>query len=249
MNIQRPTSNSAFTLLELLIVITIMVFISTITVINIFGNLRAASYSAAANDVFDSLVLSHQRSCLDGKTTWFYFVDSNRYVIVRSVGTITDIGSDTGGVIFYDPYSDLTEYGSGLQIFNLETGDVLTLNSVRYENDTSRFELHVPANSWAISDPTNGLAYGIALHANQELPRGFYFSKDCTRSEIVPPDRDRIVFRSDGTVDMAASTVVPIGGILQFAVVEKIRQNDLNRTNRVVFTIRPNGTVHSEVRR
>jgi type II secretory pathway pseudopilin PulG len=233
-SLHSPRRRSAFTLLELLIVIAIMIFISTITIINIFGNMRAASYNAVANDVFDSLVLARQRACLDGKTTWFYLTDSNHYVIVRVMGTIAD--PPTGGTILYDPYTDASDIGPGLKLFNMLTGESVTLTSPpTYDSTLNRYELHVTPNTWSV-DPTNGLAYGIALHDEKEVPRGFYLSTTLT-GPITPPNNDRVVFLPDGTVAQTGA-----GVIQTFSVVEKIREGQ--PTNRVVFVVEPNGKIH-----
>lgn len=234
MNVQHPPRrHSAFTLLELLIVIAIMVFISTITVINIFGNMRAASYNAVANDVFDALVLARQHACLDGKTTWFYLSDSNHYVIVRIVGTITD--SSVGGTFLFDPYTDASDIGPGLKLFNMLTGESVTVITNQYVPNWNGYNLVVTPNTWSV-DPTNGLAYGIALHDEKEVPRGFYLSTTLTGT-ITPPNNARVVFLPDGTVAQTGA-----GVIQTFSVVEKIREGQA--TNRVIFVIEPNGRIH-----
>ena len=59
-------ARAAFTLMELLVVMSIMLIVSTILVAGYFGMTRAASYTAAETDVFNHLQLARQRASLDG---------------------------------------------------------------------------------------------------------------------------------------------------------------------------------------
>ena len=105
-------ARAAFTLMELLVVMSIMLIVSTILVAGYFGMTRAASYTAAETDVFNHLQLARQRASLDGTRVFFLLIDSNSYVLVHGAGTLTkDMDSKTfgGRHRFYDAYADLHE--------------------------------------------------------------------------------------------------------------------------------------------
>ena len=112
----------AFTLMELLVVITIMIFISTITLINVFGSMRANAYVGVSRDVYGALMNARQHACQTGNRTHFFLIDSNKFVMAYSIGTITAI-SGNSPVTFWDQYANLDASASlyqGVKIFDLD---------------------------------------------------------------------------------------------------------------------------------
>ena len=112
----------AFTLMELLVVITIMIFISTITLINVFGSMRANAYVGVSRDVYGALMNARQHACQTGNRTHFFLIDSNKFVMAYSIGTITAI-SGNSPVTFCDQYANLDASASlyqGVKIFDLD---------------------------------------------------------------------------------------------------------------------------------
>jgi prepilin-type N-terminal cleavage/methylation domain-containing protein len=110
-----------FTLMELLIVIAIMIFVSSIAVVNYFGAVRASSYSAGQKTILGALQLARQRACLDAAPTYFYILDATNYMIVRRGGVIIASSSGDGALpsdyrvqitpnacVLYDAYTDLS---------------------------------------------------------------------------------------------------------------------------------------------
>lgn len=187
---------AAFTLMELLVVIAIMAIISTIAVGGYFGMIRAAAYSAARDNVYNTLSLTRQRSVIDGKVTSFMILDATNYVVVRAVGRISHIDKN----VAFDAYTDLSgaetkEAGKQIEIYNLDAKD--------FKNGTFKRVTIQPADL-SLRDPTVpdsepydkknynvsgyrfvgaggdffavGDRYGFALHSQQSLPRGFLFT-------------------------------------------------------------------------
>ena len=250
----RPSRHRGFTLLELLIVITIMIFITTIIVMNYFGAMRTASYSAAANDVYDSLMLTRQRACIDGSRTYLYLLDATNYVIVRSVSNITTtkqnmVLNTTNCWVLYDIYADLTDY-SATTIRDLDqpNATALVLHTEKAQPEGGgQLALDLPAKlgGGSYNVPayahyvTNDLSawkpgdrYGIELHERQTLPLGFYFSTGDAAGTAI--DNDVVKFQGDGTLDAAAAKSITVVEALKNTV----------KTNRVIFVIETNGRIH-----
>jgi prepilin-type N-terminal cleavage/methylation domain-containing protein len=228
----RP-SRAGFTLMELLVVITIMGLISTIAVSSYFGITRAAAYSASHDNLYNTLVLTKQRAVIDGKMTSLVILNASEYIVVRAVGRISHV--ETGNSS--DAYSDLSGAVSteSSEIYNLETNTLATISKT------------VTISTWTlpIPDPFTGVdylataykftgagagffavgdRYGFALHSKQVLPRGYNF----TNSVAFPLE---VRFNPDGSCADANEIVV----------VEKIRSS-----NKITFEIEASGTVNDK---
>ena len=179
------TRRHGFTLLELLVVISMMIFITTITAMNYFSGMRTASYRAASNNVFNSLLMARQRACIDNKPVCFFLIDTNNYVLQEPLGTIAYISSD--GSSFYDPYVDSSLLTSNMPISDIENPGISTMiNSVTNVLGVGGNPLFSDSNGNSIfysckmgvassSGWTTGDRYGIAVSAPQMLPKGFVF--------------------------------------------------------------------------
>lgn len=239
---------AGFTLLELLVVITMMIFITTIAVVNYFGVMRTGGYAAVSNDVFNMLLMARQRACLDNKPVYFYLLDSTNYVIQEAFGTIAGISpmTDSDGYnVYYDKYEDLSSYSGtnvNMSILNMDRpGSVALVKAIKggiianggtnpvtgEKYDIPAYSLHLqPTGTWQPGD-----RYGAELFARQMLPKGFVFEPDPLS---VAQNQRVVVFLADGSVDT-------VNGLSTVVVREKIGSA---ATNRVTFTIQPNGKVH-----
>ncbi len=213
--VARPPK-AAFTLLELLVVMGIMVVLATIFISNYFGMTRAASYSAAETDVYNMLQLARQRACMDGSKVFFMLIDSNSYVLVHGVGTITkNMNSTTlnGRHRIYDAYADITTNAldkSQMRVWNMDEntyGDDVTIelvnaNEALYPGSTEKCSRQIMTinaklpkaadyNKWKEGD-----SYGFELYPRQTLPKGFYFGVNSLNTK---PNNDKIVFAGDGS--------------------------------------------------
>ena len=211
---------AGFTLLELLIVITMMIFITTVTVMNYSGAMRAAGYSAVSNDVFSSLLQARQRACLDNKPVYFYLLDGTNYVLQEALGTVAHIDpidtaypSMLGSKVFYDPYFDASAFSSNTPLIDIDrpgTGAIVWMvqagNNMQMTNPVTlalypiaACMLHVTNNlSCDFSHWQEGDHYGASLFAPQMLPKGFVFTPDpLTLSQT----QRLVLFQADGSVD------------------------------------------------
>jgi prepilin-type N-terminal cleavage/methylation domain-containing protein len=237
-----------FTLLELLVVISMMIFITTIAVMNYFGAMRTAGYNAVSNDVFNALLMARQRACLDNKPVYVYLIDTTNYVLLESFGTAaiveTDLSAPSGpGKILYDQYNDVSGFVSNSIIVDI---DNLGTGAIAWSTGTA----HSPTNTFFINgDGTpvlntlnystiyvtnnpacnnfnwkSGDRYGVTVFAPQMLPKGFEFVTPSTPGQS-------IVFNPDGTVNAGVSSLV----------VQETLKNDT--THQITFTVKSNGSI------
>ena len=249
--------SSAFTLLELLVVMSIMLVIATILVAGYFGMTRAASYTAAETDVFNHLQLARQRASLDGTRVFFLLIDSNSYVLVHGAGQLTsDMDKNinaNGKHVFYDAYADMHEitnkasrvrawnmskniYGDNVNIGMAPDGPLPTFPGsaagTKYYRETFWFEVDLPvAAQW--SQWKQGDRYGFELYPRQVLPKGFYFDLGTAKSLM-------IVFKPDGTAGQ-----LKIGGDVDnvdttVTIFEKITTGDKGK---IKIIVQKDGTI------
>jgi prepilin-type N-terminal cleavage/methylation domain-containing protein len=240
----RPRAVRGFTLLELLVVMSIMVTVSSILVMSYFGAMRGSSYTAAEKDVRNCLLLARQRACLDGTRTFFVMIDETNYVIVRSAGVVGEVADP----YVYDTYADLSSFdqfmagigtptSGGRRLFDMDSG----ASSLIREISTSDKQVLDPVDRTpynrrvnritvdSVRDWSAGDRYGFEIHPRQMLPKGFLFR---TTDDTTPPSYARVVFEPGGN-----ST-----GVSQIRIIEKIASD--RPRNRVVLNISPlNGGV------
>ena len=215
---------------------------------NYFGAMRSAGFTAVSSNVFNSLLMSRQRACLDNKPVCFYLSDATNYVLQEAFGEISDIKPDgeapvAGSLIFYVQYCDLSGFKSNTVLLNMDqpnvtarawadagpvTYDVSSVNPddpdgnlVSYPALAYQIRVSPPNGTWNIGD-----RFGMELFSPQKLPKGFHF----VPAPIAP--LNKIVFNPDGTVDTD-----PAHGISSLVVKEKISDNQVS------FTIDPNGKI------
>jgi prepilin-type N-terminal cleavage/methylation domain-containing protein len=249
-----PRRRRGFTLLELLIVVTMMVFIATITLVNYAHVQRVAAYGAVSHDVFNALLMARQRACLDNRTVLFYVLDSTNYVLRQSIGTITYIDPipdtispghpiDGSGRTFADAFNpgltiqsnsvlvNMTQLALDARVYSFEpSGTVSATNPITglpFSQQALLLNL-VPRGTWHIGD-----SYGTELFARQTLPKDFEFYP------VPVAPYDKVIFRPDGTVDTANG----IGGSTRPLIVRERGSIDPNGTNRLVFSISPSGKI------
>ena len=252
----RTLRSRGFTLLELLVVVTIMIFITLIVVLNYFGGTRSAGYAAANRNVFDALMLARQRACIDGSRTSLYLLDATNYVIVRLIGTISRvIPGDSVGQL-HDYYTDLTTYANasnGILLVNMTrpgvTGtlvgatclsSLITNRSGSYNAEISKIAI----TTTNIDVWKDGDRYGIEIHTRQALPPGFYFCEvdNAGTPRGSPPTHvssSEVRFSPDGTLD---SDNPP----QWLCAVEEVSTRNMSKfslTNCVRFKIESNGRI------
>lgn len=212
---------AAFTLLEMLVVMGIMLAIATIVIGSFIASVRGASWRSAAAHFEQAMTLARQRACMDGQTTLLLIAPTNEfgeraaYFICRKAGEISLSKPDA--YVIEDQYADLTAFTNTFRqgslkgalgtIYNIRTGKPF---NIFYVNDaTSMIISNVPpydtdpwlAKDWKVDD-----AYGWALHARNYLPKGFYFVKPSV------DDIWGVSFSPDGrSSSIVGNTVTPTG--------------------------------------
>ncbi len=254
MKLETDNGKQAFTLMELLVVMSIMLIISTILVAGYFGMTRAASYTAAETDVFNHLQLARQRASLDGTRVFFMLIDSNSYVLVHGVGELTsDMQNGTFDAFhrFYDAYADLNIpniKNSRVRVWNMDKNvygnDAKTLmvtnNSVptfpgsadKFSHISYSLDIKLPLAS-QYSQWKKGDRYGFELYPQLVLPKGFYFDLGTAKSLM-------IVFKPDGTAGQ-----LKIGGDVDnvdttVTIFEKITTGDKGK---IKIIVQKDGTI------
>ncbi len=236
---RRP---AGFTLMELLIVIAIMAIISTAAIGGYFGMQRSAAYSAAHDNVYNTLTLAKQRAVIDGKVTSLMILSPTNYIVVRAAGRITlptpganaafDVYSDLSGALYCDlPDHDLrSDCPKKIDIYNLETDNqgakrsVAIHRTLRAELRDERGVRYTVAEAFRFDGAGDdffavGDRYGFALHEQQALPRGYLFTGQTPQE---------IRFNTDGSC--------PEKRII--TIEEKIR-----RSNKIEFEVAVSGTI------
>jgi type II secretory pathway pseudopilin PulG len=247
----RPLTSGkrgGFTLLELLVVVTMMIFITTIAVMNYFGAMRTAGYNAVSNDVFNALLMARQRACIDNKPVYVYLIDTTNYVLLESFGTAAIVANEASapggnGKVLYDQYNDVSGFLSNsiiVDIDNLGTG-AISWSTGTAPSPTNTYLINgdgslVPDNlNYSTIHVTNNPAcdfsgwkpgdrYGATIFAPQMLPNGFVFVSPSTPGQS-------IVFSPDGTVKAGISSLV----------VQETLKGDT--THQITFSIDPSGKI------
>ncbi len=255
---------AAFTLLELLVVMAIMALISTAMISSFFGAQRAASYTAAAADVRNSLLLARQRACLDGVKVYFVLMTNGYddvefsctdYAIIHPMGKLTgedptDEDKDPQKTYFYDAYTDLESMvGRQTVIYNLNNmrrGDVTI--EYRAAVPESPYEIYSPFYRFEVEDATGwsgNETYGILLHPVQRLPKGFYFRwvphGESPSEDPLSTILARVIFKPDGSVEARNANNSDASMPVQIQVIEKIAKD--RSDNRINLEIGSDGKV------
>lgn len=233
----RPGDNRGFTLMELLVVIAIMAIISTVAIGGYFGLVRAASYSAAHDTVYNTLALTRQRAVIDGKVTSFVIMNATNYVVVRAAGRITHSSTDYS----FDAYSDLKGAVSPdktkIDIYNLDSDSAkmgerrrvtiketeISLKDPTVPDSASYDEKNYKVLGYSFDGAGDdffkaGDRYGFALHSIQSLPRGYIFTDKV----------GEVRFNSDGSCNDAKT----------ITIVEKIKKK-----NEIKFLVKTTGEI------
>lgn len=187
----RMTLQKGFTLLELLVVMTIMVIMMGIAVAANFGITRGMAMRSAVDHFRSTLLHARQTAVLTGRKV-YVLIDKTgvgSYSICHHEGTTTAVGGSNKS--FWDDFGDLSVLVSNSVIYNLsQTPDKrrTLIKSVEYKVQGNKryYEVFTEDPIWQQDDK-----YGWMVFPETTLPRGFEFS-------VAP---DHIMFNGDGTSD------------------------------------------------
>ena len=115
----RGSRRAAFTLIELIAVMGIIVALALVVVGGYSGMTRAIATGQATRQVRDALLLARQTACVRGVRVYCYFLSEEEYVLCRKIGTSS--GQDRSssddrfpkgdsGHVFPDSYTDLSSF-------------------------------------------------------------------------------------------------------------------------------------------
>ena len=113
---ERERRRAAFTLIELVAVMGIIVALALLVVGGYSGMSRAIASGQGARQVADTLLLARQTACVSGVRMYFYILDEEQYLLCRKMGTCSQDSDKPsrnnhpyGDNVYalYDYYSDL----------------------------------------------------------------------------------------------------------------------------------------------
>lgn len=172
----------AFTLLELLAVMGIMMIMAAIAVSSYFGMTRGSAMRGAVSHLRSTLLLARQSAIMNGRKTYVIFDQSTTnawYVLCMHEGTVTVPGVGSMG----DKYSDLSSLTNS-RIYRLRPPRAESSIITYYQPDPPPPIVQTPGINWSTGDK-----YGWEIHPKTYLPRGFEFVG-------IP---DMVIFNADGT--------------------------------------------------
>ena len=124
-NCKLRTANSpraAFTLIELIAVMGIIVALALLVVGGYGGMSRAIASGQASRQVADTLLLARQTACVNGVRVYVYVLSEDEYVLCRKMGTSSGYGGAASyqrgqdpyfkkdAYVFFDYYTDLASF-------------------------------------------------------------------------------------------------------------------------------------------
>ncbi len=266
MNSRPPPSASTphgtrtgFTLFELLVVITIMIFISTIAVMNYIGVMRGAGFTTASSNIFNALLMARQRACLDNKPVVLYLLDKTNYVVQIAYSSVARIDAlsvaeravhpTPGCKKFWDPDQIATPADTNTPLLNLDRpGATATLvcmpdfvpatdsTSMIISNVNTSGELQqyrIAALRYYVvlnGDWAAGDRYGVQAFTPLSLPKGFEFFPNPLS---VSASQRMVLFKPDGTIDT-------LGGLNRLVVLEPLKNK------RLAFSMDTSGKITQE---
>jgi len=204
-----------------MVVITMMLFITTITVMSYHSAMRTASANAASNSIFNLLQTARQHACIDNKPVYLYLLSTTNCVLVQPIGTYTPPpGLNPDFKTFIDLMSDPATMVSvkNLLIMNLGSSPGTTTTVTGVTSTLYATNNLVDINGWVVgtvhisnvcqvscSSPItwqNGDPYGTMLFTPLVLPKGFVFFPPPT------PPCIAATFNADGTTIIPSTSLI-----------------------------------------
>lgn len=191
----QTNGRKAFTLIELLAVMAIMILVAGIGIGGYFGMTRGAAIRSAVLNLKSTLSLARQAALTRGKRTYVLFESDGYYVCQKGGVSTHDVGS---GQFMADEFANWD--------------GVFEVGSIIFRLDSGNYRSSVVTNIWAPDEnPANpywhlktvdsiwtglpGDTYGYEINSKTYLPRGFSFGSG---TPSVPPT---VIFNGDGTTD------------------------------------------------
>ena len=195
---RRASRRGAFTLLELIAVMGIIVTLSSVVVAGVGSIIRMISEKSATDILVKAIKLTRQHACVDGRDTYLYIIGQESYVICRRSGVITrtvtgslkhpNYESEVSARWVFDEFADLSvakeNWGAGLinnnklqykgiKIFDLTAGRAVELQyDPFYYQQGGEYAIGLPMGTAKFAQ---GNVYGWVVYPPQMLPKGYAF--------------------------------------------------------------------------
>ena len=199
----KPSLKTAFTLIELLTVMAIIIAMGSITVAAYFAMMRGTGVRSSVGHLRSTLLMARQWAVLENKPAYVLFgVDSSDtnsmwYVPIGQAGTINFQNNDIIG----DRYGDMSMFTNGSPIYNMSKSTVPQgVVTESYPPGSTIQPEGVKVSFWAMRVDGAGFLlgnrYGYPIGNTNGLPRGFLFGD----GSYALPDPEVVAFGSDGTL-------------------------------------------------
>ena len=143
----RRERRSAFTLIELIAVMGIIIALSLVVAGGYSGMARAMAEGQSTRQLRDSLLLARQNACVNGSRTYVYILSEDEYVICRKIGTSSGASSGQASYqpgkdplfkkdayVFYDFYTDLASFVNDVDRTSESAGQASGNSNSNYRN-------------------------------------------------------------------------------------------------------------------
>lgn len=140
---------SAFTLIELIAVMGIIVALALVVIGSYSGMSRAIAAEQGVRQVRDALLLARQTACVNGSRIYCYILEEDQYVLCRKIGTSTGnetthasytSGKDPEFVKDSYPFSDYyTDLGGFVNDIDKAAQDYAMTNSISLSSGNAEF--------------------------------------------------------------------------------------------------------------
>ena len=200
---------SAFTLIELIAVMGLIVLLSTMTIGAYFGISRAMAKNSSTQRLAAYLQLARQRASTDSEPVHFITIGSTNFMIVRPAGVVTKTkGLTSAFQDHYDRIGAATTNYADLVLYNLtaiidngqspsDTGNRGTVQEATIEEPNEQIPFSPLQIKYKNFKVAVGDKYGVSAYPEVSLPKGFEFERES--QNVV------ITFNPDGTVTFPSS--------------------------------------------
>lgn len=205
----------AFTLIELLAVMAIMVLMSAVIIASYFGMTRGAAMRAATNHVFAALQQARQMAIMRGRATYIIFSQpagpppgEASLSICRHEGTTTE---GSVGTTFTDKYTELDEIIAGVSVFNFDLAQ-----SAKVER-TENIDVNGITYKGIITDKSfwkEDMRFGFEVIPRMYLPKGIVFGESGKVAAPAP-----VGFGPDGTTLTGSGGAAPTNSIAFYELI------------------------------
>lgn len=175
----KLSSDRGFTLIELLAVMMIIGIMATAVTTAYVGMMRGSGMREAVNQLRSCMILARQKAITDGNKVALFFRKNTslgivQYYIVQAAGTTTD---GTGDITLKDEFNpELIYMKRDAVLFRMDNANSAKVETVVDDGGGQAHVNFVQSDAGVFTGA--GLRYGVMLHTECALPRGFRFKEE-----------------------------------------------------------------------